>query len=98
LISAADDCAPVSYVFNILIEGRDALARRLYERGIGTSVYYPKPLHLQECFAGLGYKEGDFPVAERVSKRILALPMFPELGDDEVDYVCDEILAFMGGA
>ncbi|MDX9827934.1 MAG: DegT/DnrJ/EryC1/StrS family aminotransferase [Spirochaetia bacterium] len=87
---------PVYYVYNILVEERDKLSEYLRENGIGCSIYYPKPLHLQKCFAYLGHKEGDFPVAEAVSKRILALPIFPELGDDEVDEVCDRIKAFMG--
>lgn len=88
----------VYYVYNILAPKRDELAQHLKEKGIGTSIYYPKPLHLQKCFAYLGHKEGDFPVAERVSKEILALPMYPELGDDEVDCVCDQIAAFYGKA
>ncbi|MFZ4615409.1 MAG: DegT/DnrJ/EryC1/StrS family aminotransferase [Rectinemataceae bacterium] len=91
-----DGSKSVYYVYNILVPRRDELARYLKERGIGWSIYYPIPLHLQKCFAYLGYKEGDFPVAERVSKEILALPMYPELRDDEVDYICDEIAAFYG--
>ncbi|HUX20125.1 MAG TPA: DegT/DnrJ/EryC1/StrS family aminotransferase [Spirochaetia bacterium] len=87
---------PVYYVYNILAPQRDELAQRLKEKGIGTSIYYPKPLHLQKCFAYLGHHEGDFPVAERVSKEILALPMYPELCDDEVDQICDEITGFYG--
>jgi len=84
----------VYYVYNILVPRRDELAVTLKEKGIGTSIYYPIPLHLQKCFAYLGHKEGDFPVAERVCKQILALPIYPELRDDEVDYVCDEIVRF----
>lgn len=90
------DVRPVYYVYNILVNKRDELAAFLKEHGIGTSIYYPKPLHLQKCFAYLGHKPGDFPVAERISKEILALPMFPELTTDEVDYVCDKIEAFYG--
>jgi dTDP-4-amino-4,6-dideoxygalactose transaminase len=90
------DAHAVYYVYNILVSNRDALADYLKENGIGTTIYYPKPLHLQPCFAYLGYKEGDFPVAERVCKEILALPMYPELTDDEVDYVCDAIASFYG--
>lgn len=87
----------VYYVYNILVPKRDTLAARLKERGIGTSIYYPRPLHLQPCFKDLGYREGDFPVSERVCKEILALPIYPELLDEEVDYVCDEISAFFKG-
>ena len=89
-----DGGRPVHYVFSILVPKRDELAARLKVNGIGTSIYYPRPLHMQKCFAYLGYKEGDFPVAERVCREILALPMYPELHEDEIDYVCDAIAAF----
>ena len=94
--SVRSDANPVYYVYNILVPQRDALADYLKEKGIGTTIYYPKPLHLQPCFSYLGYKEGDFPVSERVCKEILALPMYPELTDYEVDYVCDAIASFYG--
>jgi dTDP-4-amino-4,6-dideoxygalactose transaminase len=84
----------VYYVYNILVPRRDELATYLKEQGIGTSIYYPKPLHLQKCFAYLGYKEGDFPVAERVCREILALPIYPELRNEEVEYVCEAIKIF----
>ena len=89
-----DGVKEVYYVFNILTENRDELQNKLKEAGVGTSVYYPKPLHLQECFSYLGYKEGDFPIAEKICKEILALPMYPELKDDEVDFICDVIRKF----
>ncbi len=60
---------------------------KLKDAGIPTAVHYPMPLHLQECFAYLGYKEGDFPVAEKVSKEIMSLPMNPYLSDDEIEYI-----------
>lgn len=93
----AEGNKPVHYVFNILAPRRDELAAFLKGKGIGTSIYYPIPLHLQKCFEYLGYRKGDFPVAERVCGEILALPIFPELADDEVDYVCDSIEAFYRG-
>jgi UDP-2-acetamido-2-deoxy-ribo-hexuluronate aminotransferase len=90
----AADARAVNYVYNILVPRRDELAASLKEKGIGTSIYYPIPLHLQKCFAYLGHKKGDFPVAERLCAEILALPIFPELRDDEVDYICDAIKSF----
>jgi len=90
----AEGNKPVYYVFNILAPRRDVLVNHLKEKGIGTSIYYPIPLHLQKCFEYLGHKKGDFPVAERTCEEILALPIFPELEMDEVDYVCDAIEAF----
>jgi dTDP-4-amino-4,6-dideoxygalactose transaminase len=84
----------VNYVFNIQAEKRDALEAHLKEKGVGTSVYYPIPLHLQKCFEYLGHKKGDFPVAERLCKSVLALPLFPELTEDEINYVCESVKEF----
>ena len=64
------------------------------EKGVGCEVYYPRPMHLQECFKSLGYKEGDFPEAENASKEVLALPIYPELTDKMKDYVANSILSF----
>lgn len=85
---------PVHYVFNILAERRDKLTEYLKSNEVQYSIYYPIPLHLQKCFSYLGYKEGDFPVAERVSKEILALPIYPEITEEEVDFVCKMIKDF----
>lgn len=84
----------VYYVFNILAERRDELAAYLAENEIGYSIYYPRPLHVQTCFKDLGYKKGDFPVAERIANEIIALPIYPELTTDEAEYVCAKIKAF----
>jgi dTDP-4-amino-4,6-dideoxygalactose transaminase len=84
----------VNYVYCIQVERRDELEAYLKENEVGTSIYYPVPLHLQKCFEYLGHKVGDFPIAERLCKRVLALPMFPELTEDEVDFVCKQIKAF----
>lgn len=84
----------VFYVFNLLAENRDKLAEHLAKHEIGYSIYYPCPLHLQPCFHDLGYKKGDFPIAERVSGQIIALPIYPEITIDEVDFICDQIKAF----
>lgn len=84
----------VYYVFNIFAENRDGLAEHLKSKGIATSIYYPKPLHLQKCFEYLGYKEGQFPVTEKMCKQILALPIYPELTNEEVEYICACIKEF----
>jgi dTDP-4-amino-4,6-dideoxygalactose transaminase len=83
-----------NYVFCIKAENRDMLEEHLKQKEIGTSVYYPIPLHLQKCFEYLGYKKGDFPIAEKLCTTVLALPMFPELTEDEVGFVCESITDF----
>lgn len=88
------DQSSVYYVFNILAEKRDELSQYLKENEVQFSIYYPVPLHLQKCFSYLGYKKGDFPVAERISDEILALPIYPEITEEEVDFVCETIRKF----
>lgn len=82
------------HIYSILSDQRDALNAHLSKSGIGTGIYYPLPLHLQPCYASLGYKKGDFPVSESVASRILALPMYPELTTQSMDRVIQAIKAF----
>lgn len=80
----------------VRVPDRDRVKQRLAERGVGSAIYYPIPLHLQECFAYLGHREGDFPESERACTEVLALPIFPELDDEQVRYVAQEMLAAVG--
>lgn len=84
----------VYHQYVVRAKRRDELQKYLAERGITTRVYYPLPLHLQHCFAYLGYKKGDFPTAEALADDVLALPMFPELLPEEQERVVGEIAGF----
>ena len=84
----------VYHLYVIRAEDRDKLQIFLKENGISTGLHYPIPLHLTQAYAHFGYKKGDFPVAEKLSNEILSLPMYPELTEDQIDYVCEKIKAF----
>lgn len=84
----------VFYVFVLQVKNRDALVSYLEQHGIGTEVYYPRPLHLQPCFSYLDYKIGDFPVAETICNSTVAIPMYPDLSIEQMDRVCTVIEEF----
>jgi UDP-2-acetamido-2-deoxy-ribo-hexuluronate aminotransferase len=88
---------PVFYVYLIEVERRDELAVFLADQGVETDMYYPTPLHLQPCFADLGYSRGDFPHAEAACDRAIALPLYPDLSLRDVERVCDLIRRFYTG-
>jgi dTDP-4-amino-4,6-dideoxygalactose transaminase len=82
--------------YTIRTERRDQLQGFLKERGIGTAIYYPLPLHLQPCFAYLGYKAGSCPESERAAAEVLSLPIYPELTQSQLDEVIEHVRAFYG--
>jgi dTDP-4-amino-4,6-dideoxygalactose transaminase len=89
----------VFHVFNqytIRAGRRDQLKSYLDNHGVGSAVYYPLPLHLQECFRTLGYARGDFPVSERLAGEVLSLPIYPELGEARIQRVARTIREFYG--
>ena len=84
----------IFHQYVIRVQERDRLKQFLMENGIGTDIYYPLPLHLQECYSFLKYRRGDLPVSEKASEESLALPIYPELREDEQEYVVDQIKTF----
>jgi hypothetical protein len=96
-IKAPPTLAGRSHIFHqyvIRCRSRDELQKFLKSRGIGTEVYYPLPLHEQECFKNLGYRPEDFPRAHDASRQTLALPVYPELTGEQIQYVVDCITEF----
>lgn len=92
-----DQPAGYRHIFNqfvIRCSRRDELREWLAQRGIGSEIYYPLGLHLQECFKDLGYEEGDFPHTERATEETLALPIYPELSEQAIRYVADALIEF----
>lgn len=88
------DMVPVWHIFGIRCSERDRLEKWLNGKGIGTNKHYPIPMHLQGCYRDLGFKEGDFPIAEEISSTELSIPMYYGMTDEEIDYVIDMINSF----
>ncbi|HMS64854.1 MAG TPA: DegT/DnrJ/EryC1/StrS family aminotransferase [Ignavibacteria bacterium] len=84
----------VYHLFVIQTPKRDELQKFLNENEIATGLHYPVPLHIQKCFEHLGYKKGDFPNTEKLADNCLSLPMFPELSDEQITFICDNIKKF----
>ncbi|MHC4664326.1 MAG: DegT/DnrJ/EryC1/StrS family aminotransferase [Planctomycetota bacterium] len=89
------DCVSIYNQYCVRVPRRDELAVYLRDNGIGCAIYYPVPLHLQECFKYLGYKEADLPESEKAAKDVLALPVYPELTDAMKDYTVEMIRGFL---
>lgn len=94
LIQLAKGASTVHHLYVIRTEKREALRRFLAANGVGTQIHYPIPPHLQEAYQHLGYKAGDFPIAEELANTVLSLPIWPGLTEEEVSYTCELIKAF----
>ena len=92
--AVAHDNEHIFHQYTVRAERRDALKVHLTKLGIGCAVYYPLPLHAQPCFAGLGYRLGQFPEAERAARDVLSLPVYPELTDGQQDQVIEAVRSF----
>lgn len=86
-----DYVEPVYHMYVLQSENREEVLEKLKDAGVATGVYYPVPLHLQKCYKNLGYKEGDMPVSEYLSHRTFAIPVYPELTKEQVDYIISKI-------
>jgi len=87
-------CESIYNQYVIRVERRDELMAYLKQHGVGAEIYYPVPLHLQECFRDLGYREGSLPHSERAAEQVLALPIYPEITREMLAFVADTVLAF----
>jgi len=84
----------VYHQYTIRASSRDLLQKALADHGIGSAIFYPRPLHLQPCFAYLGLSAGDFPIAEKTCQEVLSLPIYPELSNEQIEYVATTIREF----
>lgn len=90
----AESCTSVHHIYLVRTAKRDALQKFLGSHNIGTMIHYPLPPHLQEAYKELGYKKGDFPIAEKIAETCLSLPIGPHLSIDDIEYISDKISSF----
>ena len=94
----SSDTRHVYHIYSVRVPDREGFMGALNEKGIGCGIHYPVPIHLQECYADLGLGEGSFPVAERCAREFVSLPMFPELSEEQTDYVVAGVKEAAAGA
>jgi dTDP-4-amino-4,6-dideoxygalactose transaminase len=93
----APNCTSVYHIYQVRTERRDELQKFLTDNGVGTIIHYPVPSHLQKAYAELGYRQGDFPIAEKIAATTLSIPLYQGLKENEVMYVVDRIKSFFNG-
>ena len=84
----------IYHQYTVTVPDRDQLQQYLADHEIGSAIFYPKPLHLQDCFRDLGYRLGDIPVAERLCGEVLSLPVYPELTTEQIEFTAKTVLKF----
>lgn len=89
-----DGNAHTYHQYTLVTDRRDELMKHLNDSGVGSRVYYPVPMHLQPCYKDLGYKEGAFPISERISKQALSVPVYPELTEEKIEYIISTVREF----
>ena len=89
-------CERVDHLFVVYVDDRDAVRARLEERGVQTGIYYPLPIHLQKPYQSLGYQRGDFPHAERACERVISMPLYPEMSDEQAAYAARTLREIVG--
>lgn len=97
VVREASPSQSVYHLYVILLDDRDGLQKYLTEKGVGTGLHYPVPLHLQKAYAHMGFKKGDFPISEKTAERLLSLPMYAELTKAQIEYVVVCIKKYMEG-
>ena len=90
----ADYARHIYHIYAIRAQNRDKLMKFLAEKGISSGIHYPIPVHLQEAYQFLGLGKGSFPVAEKCANEFLSLPMFPELTNEQIEYIVEQIKQF----
>ena len=89
-------CERVDHLFVVYVDDRDAVRARLEERGVQTGIHYPLPIHLQKPYQALGYQRGDFPQAERACERVISMPLYPEMSDEQAAYAARTLREIVG--
>jgi len=93
----ADNAESAWHLYVVRHPRREELKKHLEANGVGCGLHYPVPLHLQKCYAHLGYKEGDFPVAEKAARECLSLPIYPEMTEEQIQRVAEVLQEFFKG-
>jgi dTDP-4-amino-4,6-dideoxygalactose transaminase len=92
----SDNNISIYHQYTITVPERDKLKQFLADNSVGSAIFYPKPLHLQDCFSDLGYKQGDLAISEQLCQEVLSLPIYSELEPDQIEYVAKTVLQYYG--